>query len=255
MINLFFIAGTKGGVGKSTFASLLADVSVEQNFKPYLFDCDNENHSLYKSFSNIDEILVKQVNPDSDSHFPLDEVVNEVVSICDEHRETDTDISFIVDMKAGTTDFVHKWFDTVPFKDLKKVFGIKIWIVGCLTSDPDSVFTFNPWLAYFKGKRNFVDFIIVKNKKEGTDFSYYDEEMKSMAMKLNTQELDLIKVEGSYLLEIKNEKTSLGQVVNGHKELESCSSFMDKRRLKSYYLEITETLSGLFNNPTKEESA
>ena len=46
MSKLFIMAGTKGGIGKSLAASLLADVALDCKYRPVLFDCDDENRSL-----------------------------------------------------------------------------------------------------------------------------------------------------------------------------------------------------------------
>lgn len=245
MKNLFFIAGTKGGVGKSTFASVLADMSCDLKFKPYLFDCDNENLSLSNCFSNIESFIIKRINPDKDTDFPLDEVVNDIVDITE--KQKDENISFIVDMKAGTTDFVHNWFKRVPFAELKNEFGINIYVIGSITSDPDSVYTFSKWIEYFKNHKD-VNIVVVKNFKEGNDFDYYEEYMQPILKKQSGKEIDFIKISNDYLLEIKNTKTSLGQVAKGESSLALANQFMDIRRIKSYYADICNKAKCLFKD-------
>ena len=55
MSKLFIMAGTKGGIGKSLAASLLADVALDCKHRPVLFDCDDENRSLSNFYDKKNE--------------------------------------------------------------------------------------------------------------------------------------------------------------------------------------------------------
>ena len=50
MKTFYLIAGTKGGIGKTFIATLLADMALQSGKKVVLYDCDDENHTLEESY-------------------------------------------------------------------------------------------------------------------------------------------------------------------------------------------------------------
>ena len=83
MSKFVMIAGTKGGIGKTLIATFLADIASEHGFRPVLFDCDNENHSLSNACGGVPEFELADIDPESaeETDYPLDSAVNRIAEL------------------------------------------------------------------------------------------------------------------------------------------------------------------------------
>lgn len=156
--NAYITAGTKGGVGKSRAAIYFTNALTELNKVPVCIDCDSEN-ATFKRF------LKERVNP-IDQRAPY--AMDEIISIIDSSKVK----NFVIDLKAGTGNETLDWFKDVALEDMKDE-GITVYLLGCITSDPDSVQTFLNWSGSLRDR---VEYIVVFNEKDGSDFSFYDNE-------------------------------------------------------------------------------
>lgn len=242
-VELYFIAGTKGGIGKSTMAALIAEIARDKGREVEIFDCDNENRSLVSAFeAHGEDFKLHVIDPDSeDKAFPLDDVINRIA------EETVTGKVFVVDMKAGTSFSVQNWFKSVPVGELAAN-GVKINVVGCLTSDVESVNTFGVWVDYFLGesKKGNVRFVVVKNMRDGKDFSHYEQRVQKILESYDFLELSIPKFEGEYLEKMKRHKTTLGKAAKGEAKLPGYDGFMDLNRMRRYYEDATKEIEKLF---------
>lgn len=153
---VYITAGTKGGVGKSTAAIYFSNALSELDYHPVNIDCDNENPTFTRFMKDKAQQL------DIDNEYALDKLVRTI----DQSESND----FVIDLKAGTGNSTLKWFEEVPLEQMREE-GIKVFLLGCLTSDPDSVKTFLFWTGELQDR---VNYILVFNEKEGCDFSVYD---------------------------------------------------------------------------------
>ena len=82
------IAGTKGGIGKTLIATFLADIASEHGFRPVLFDCDNENHSLSNACGGVPEFELADIDPESaeETEKRLDALDEKIAVIADKIR-------------------------------------------------------------------------------------------------------------------------------------------------------------------------
>ena len=99
---VIYIAGTKGGVGKSFAAIMLAGAAMDLELPYLVFDTDSENRTVSELLKGNTEFL-----DELQEHYPLDSVVNCLYS--DSPAQV-----IIVDMKAGTSRTTQEWFSSVP---------------------------------------------------------------------------------------------------------------------------------------------
>ena len=118
---LIFIAGTKGGVGKSFASAMLAGAAEDLGLSLTVYDTDNENRTLTTLMKTHCRFLDEQKET-----YPLDDVIN---SLYESSPVTVT----IVDMKAGTSRSTQEWFSSVPWDALRKL-DVDVYVAGCVTS-------------------------------------------------------------------------------------------------------------------------
>ena len=113
MSKLFLMAGTKGGIGKTLVATLLADISADAGYRSVLFDCDEENKSLFHAMSGrkVDQILERYSLEAEfgNDNFPLDRVLNRLFEIEQNKEHYPGENVFVIDLKAGSTCKMLEW--------------------------------------------------------------------------------------------------------------------------------------------------
>lgn len=248
------MAGTKGGIGKSLIATLLADMAFDNKFRPVLFDCDDENHSLSNVYpENEKEIISFRVAMIGEGRkfFPLDKVVNEIVRIEHGKKKYPGDNAFLLDMKAGTSTGTMVWLRSFPFRKIKDL-GIETYIVGVVTSEIDSCTTLLPWIhTYVKDDMaQLLKFIIVRNEVHGADFRFFQKKIEEV---LKMVDMTILSVRfpdfgTQYQTLLYQYKTTFGRVatkrtvINDEKQF----GFMDEHRFVVYYGEVTEAFKPIF---------
>jgi curved DNA-binding protein CbpA len=150
--------GGKGGVGKTSVMTGLAEWFEENRIPATLLDLDTENKakgSLTHFFGRAPKINI---------HTPagLDAFVD--------HLDDDAPV-ILADMGAGAGQITHDWFDKM-YPDVTDV-GIVFTAIGVVTSDPASVDSVLIWAAALQDR---VAYVIVENKlTEHADFAYWRE--------------------------------------------------------------------------------
>ena len=120
MSKLFLTAGTKGGIGKTLGATLLADAASDAGYRSVLFDCDEENRSLFNAMSGrrIEQVLERYNLEENYSvdKFPLDRVANRIFQIEKDKEHYPGENVFGIDLKAGSTYKMLEWMKLFPFE-------------------------------------------------------------------------------------------------------------------------------------------
>lgn len=261
MSKLFIMTGTKGGIGKSLAASLLADVALDCKHRPVLFDCDDENRSLSNFYDKKNEnYIVKEIDMKQKGRleFPLDTVVNGIVEIQNDKKSFPGENSFIVDMKAGTSSGTMVWLKSFPFATLKTI-GVETWIVGVVTSEWDSCKTLLPWLhVYLTAEMQaLVKIVIVKNEVAGNDFSFFENRVQEV-FDVSGIECDCIKLRDwgtKYQFLLPENHCSYGMIADGRTKEIKDLGFMDEYRIKHYYSEVSAEFRKLFAGDGKTSPA
>lgn len=225
--HVYITAGTKGGVGKSTAAIYFFNALTELGYAPVNVDCDNENPT-FKRFlgEKVQELDISQP-------FALDKLI----SIIDESDTKD----FVVDLKAGTGNETLKWFEDVPLEKMREE-GINIYLLGCITSDVDSVKTFMNWASKLKDR---IKFILVFNEKEGTDFSFFEQYASKFTRIFKPPVIVIPKLHEVYTNVLNQMGANLCDFLNGVAVIhnEAFQGRVPQSRLYRYYRKIIDPLT------------
>ena len=229
--HICFIAGTKGGVGKSFAACQLVAAAEELGLSVTAFDSDTENSTLKNLLPGKTEFL-----DDAHDDYPLDKVISAAF------QDPAPDLT-VVDMKAGTSRSSMEWFAAVPWDDL--LAKADICILCSLTVDPDASRTLSPWLVYFDGLGIPVEYIIVKNAKDGRDFSFYENLIPGCLADLKQclhTEIAFPALDKNYISVLNNAKLTLKAAITTDRTKTSLRTVMAQARLTNFYHACTDPL-------------
>ena len=151
--------GGKGGVGKTSVMTGLAEWFDENQVEVTLLDLDIEN-KMKGSLTHYFGARVPKIN----IHTPagLDAFVD--------HLGDDTPV-ILADMGAGAGHVTHDWFEKM-YPDVAAI-GVSFTAIGVVTSDPASVESVLNWGAALQDS---VSYIIVENHlTEHASFTYWEE--------------------------------------------------------------------------------
>ncbi len=155
---IVFSCGGKGGVGKTTVASAVADYYAARGIAATLFDCDTENKqrgSLRHFFPSAEKLDIR-------AERGLDRFVDIALA-------AETPVA-LADLAAGSGRDTFQWFDTM-FDGLAAA-GVGFTAVATITSAASSVETLFTW-ANALGNR--ARYLVVKNHLAGDDFGYFED--------------------------------------------------------------------------------
>ncbi len=246
---LFIMAGTKGGIGKTLTASLLADVAWAKGLKTVLYDCDNENESLKNVYTHpADERRVLTINLNGDEvdmDYPLDAVVSDITETENASKNSGGNHVYVVDMKAGTSQYTLDWMKAFPFETIHGM-GIEIYLVGCVTADVDSVHTLSRWIYEYL-ENEYVKFLIIKNLFYGPKLSMYEDTLKESLENGNQKSL-VVKLDNlgpKCMKTLKEYHTTLGQVAAKQTVIEKIN-LVEENRIRTYFNEIVKKLEPIW---------
>ncbi len=152
-----FSMGGKGGVGKTSVMTGLAEWFEENRIPVTLLDLDIEN----KAKGSLAHFFDGRV-PKIDIHTPAG--LDAFVDILAEEAP-----AILADMGAGAGQITHDWFHKM-YPDVTAA-GVVFTAIGVVTSDPASVESVLNWAAALEDR---VAYIIVENNlTEHTDFTYW----------------------------------------------------------------------------------
>ena len=156
--------GGKGGVGKTSVMSGLAEWFRENQIPVKLLDLDTEN----KARGSLTHFFGDDA-PKVNIHTPagLDSFVDEL---------TDGPPVILADMGAGAGQVTYDWFDRM-YPDVSEV-GIVFTAIGIVTSDPASVESVLAWASRLQRR---TTYLIVENSiSQHTDFTYWRESEQAL---------------------------------------------------------------------------
>ena len=253
MSKLFIMAGTKGGIGKTLVATLLADAATDFGYRTILFDCDDENHSFYNAMKTRtvkDQLLeeaVLEVNTEND--FPLDNVMNTIMRIETNKEQYPGDNIYVIDLKAGSTAKMLDWMQAFPF-DILRTINLEMNIVGVVTKGPDSILTYLPWFKAFKShiKDKKLQIITIRNEVDGKSMEQFHEILEPFLSKHcpDSPVITIHNLSRNYLSLFRKLNTSYGRV-GREKEIDLRElGQMGVIRCQNEFNSIKEQLTPLF---------
>ena len=156
--------GGKGGVGKTSVVTGLAEWFQENGIPVKLLDLDTEN----KARGSLTHFFGGQV-PKVNIHTPagLDAVVDELA---------DGPPVILADMGAGAGEVTYEWFDKM-YADVTEA-GIAFTAVGVVTADPASVESVLAWASRLGDRAAYL--IVENSTAEHTDFRYWRESEQAL---------------------------------------------------------------------------
>ena len=156
--------GGKGGVGKTSVMTGLAEWFRENDIPAKLLDLDTENKAR-GSLAHFFHGEVPKVNINTPAG--LDGFVDEL---------TDGPPVVLADMGAGAGQVTYDWFDKM-YPDVSEA-GIVFTAIGVVTSDPASVESVLAWASRLQRR---TQYLIVENSiAEHSDFTYWRESEQAM---------------------------------------------------------------------------
>jgi hypothetical protein len=117
--SIFWVGGSKGGVGKSMLTMALLDYVHAKGMKTVLIECDTSNPDVYKGYK--DEVTTELINLDErDGWIHL-------VNVCDEHRES----TIVVNTAARNNQSVTKFSGTLAggLEELQREL-VSLWVIN-----------------------------------------------------------------------------------------------------------------------------
>jgi curved DNA-binding protein CbpA/MinD-like ATPase involved in chromosome partitioning or flagellar assembly len=192
--------GGKGGVGKTSVMTGLAEWFEENRIPVTMLDLDLEN----KACGSLTHFFGGRV-PKINIHTPagLDAFVDNLAE--------DAPV-ILADMGAGAGQITHDWFEKM-YPDVAEA-GVAFTAIGVVTSDPASVESVLHWATALQDRVSYV--IAMNNLTEHTDFTYWRESDQAQEFQKRFQpaiiRLDyrLADLENA----VRNYGVTLGQVAN-----------------------------------------
>jgi hypothetical protein len=156
--------GGKGGVGKTSVMTALAEWFDANEIPVKLLDLDVEN----KARGSLTHFFGGRV-PKVNIHTPagLDAFVDQLA---------DGPPVILADMGAGSGQVTHDWFDTM-YPDVAAA-GIAFTAVGVVTSDPASVESILAWAVRLQKRTAYL--IVENSNSDRTDFRYWRESEQAL---------------------------------------------------------------------------
>jgi curved DNA-binding protein CbpA/MinD-like ATPase involved in chromosome partitioning or flagellar assembly len=192
--------GGKGGVGKTSVMTGLAEWFEENRIPVTMLDLDTENKAI-GSLAHFFSGRVPKIN----IHTPagLDAFVDNLAE--------DAPV-ILADMGAGAGHVTHDWFDKM-YPDVSDA-GVAFTAIGVVTSDPASVESVLNWAAALQDRANYI--VVRNHLTEFADFTYWNENEQAQEFRKRFQpaiiRLDyrLADLENA----VRNHGVTLGQVAN-----------------------------------------
>jgi len=162
-----FSMGGKGGDGKTTFITALAEWYTENQIPCTLLDLDSENKKK-GSFSHFFPDRAAKI----DIHTPagLDAFID--------HADKEPDV-ILADMGAGSGKVSISWFNSM-YPSVADT--LSFTAIGLVTSDPATVESLLHWAAQLQDR---VSYLVVLNQQEDLreDFTYWEKSEEAIAFR------------------------------------------------------------------------
>jgi len=162
-----FTPGGKGGVGKTTISTALAEWYTENQIPCTLLDLDTENKKK-GSFAHF--FPDRAVKIDINTPAGLDAFID--------HADKEPAV-ILADMGAGSGKVAAHWFHSM-YESVKE--SLSFTALSVLTSDPASVESLLSWAAQLQDR---VSYVVVLNQQEENQvgFSYWENTAEAKAFR------------------------------------------------------------------------
>ncbi len=162
-----FTTGGKGGVGKTTVSTALAEWYIENQIPCTLLDLDTENKKK-GSFSHF--FADRAVKIDINTPAGLDAFID--------HADKEPSV-ILADMGAGSGKVASHWFHSM-YESVRE--SLSFTALSVVTSDPASVESLLSWATQLQDR---VSYVVVLNQQEDNQvgFSYWENTIEAKAFR------------------------------------------------------------------------
>jgi hypothetical protein len=231
---IIFTEGAKGGSGKTTFVASLADFFFAEGIPVKLVDADIDN----KTRGSLSHLFKGTPKLDIRTEHGLDQFIGMVL---DDNAQT-----VLADLGGGSSKEIWAWFDQMY--DSVKEEGIRFLAIGVCTNDSATASAILDW-AYALQDR--VNYLVVKNKVVGDDFSYLFSSEPGRRF-LQTVKPTVVEME-KRLIDIQQELNdrglSLRQALNASPDVAGpiLSQSYNRMRIRGYVNRVENQFSGIID--------
>jgi hypothetical protein len=224
MSNIHFIAGEKGGVGKSLVSRVMAQYFIDHQL-PFLgFDTDKSHGAMLRFYADYTSPVV------IDRYESMDSIV--------EAASADPERRILVDLAAQTQAALTQWMSDSALLELAAEMDLQIRYWHVMDSGRDSVDLLHSLLDRF-GSR--LDYVLVLNQLRGDDFNILEQSgQKQRALDLGARIVNLKRLHEASMIKIDATSSSFWAATQSGIEHEL--GILERQRvkiwLKSVYKEI-----------------
>lgn len=221
---LVFCHGDKGGVGKSTFARVLAEWYSDNAVQWQGFDTDATNGHLCRFYPahTVPVILSEDGS--------IDQILNAATG--------DRNV-LLVDLGARTGDIIQRWCQETDLLSVKDELGLAITICFLLDPVKDSTSLLKEVTDHFA---DHCSYVLVKNQANGLRFSLYD---GSNTRKRLLTELQAVEIELPELLSITYQQVDEGNLGWSAASKNTKLQLAARQRVKGFLKQAFAQLEGV----------
>jgi hypothetical protein len=228
MSTIHFVAGEKGGVGKSVFARLLAQYFIDKQIPFTALDADVSNASLLRVYAEYCRPVDLTQVDSADDIFTL--------------ASESPDRHVLVDLPAQSERPLATWMDNGGIADLVEEMQIRLVFWHVLDDSKDAVVALSRLLSRYGDS---VRTCVVKNAGRGKDFSLFDHSpVRAEAERLSSHILELPELHGPVMRKIDRLDASFWAAIN-NPTLGEGFTRLERQRVKVWQWRMFKQLSSL----------
>ncbi|WP_296303725.1 AAA family ATPase [uncultured Desulfovibrio sp.] len=228
---IYYVGGSKGGVGKSLFSLILVEYLLSKNKKVLLFDADMQNRDLFLAFENDSgTIATTTVDLDSSSEWLR------ILSFIEKHGDHHVVINSAANNTDGTLRYGPILLEGLP--ELKR----EMFFFWLLNRQRDSLNKFSDLKRIFSSAKIFaVRNLYFGNQEKFSFFNSSSEKKELEDNKKDNRVFDFPEMADRVAESISNERLSIG---NGIKNL-SLGERCELKRWRKLCFEVFDGIPGL----------
>jgi hypothetical protein len=214
MSTIHLVGGEKGGVGKSVFARLLAQLFIDRNITFAAIDADSRHGGLLRFYSDYVQAI------DLSQFDSVDQIMDRALA---------ADRRVLVDLPAQSARPIERWIEAGDVLSFASEMGVNLVWWHVTDGGFDSVDALNHVVDKFGGRLRLV---VVRNWGRASDFTQLE---RSPALdrvrEAGGQVLDIPVLEASTMYKVDQSGSSFWSAVNNTSG-ESVLPIMERRRAK-----------------------
>lgn len=222
--------GGNGSVGKTTTCCYLAHWYESLGLSAKLYDADSAKGSFQRFFPDKCETL----------DFKKFKQIDKIIDIAESGKNP----IVLMDQRAHSDEML-EWFQDVPFDELREI-GIAFTGLGCITSDSETFKLFHQWV---KEIGDDIDYLLVKNEKDGDEFIGLDRTKEGIEFikQYSPKIIRFPKIQEEFHAELDARKITMPQALDLFYKKDEEISGLNDRMMRGRFKRYLKSLYGEFN--------